>query len=139
MYSSNCYAFDSIICTSCLVALLQVQGAVHGGAICEAIIELLCDEPIRNWLRMAGAVVLLCVVGLHSISAPHPTAFCWVRSALLDRPAQLLLCRDHVNVDGPFDVCIRAMQMRWRPHGLRQNVVTSGLTLTCTHSAHAVR
>ena len=71
MHSSNCYAFDSTIHTSYLVALLQVQRAVHGGAICEPIVELLCDEAIRNWLRMAGAVVLLCVVGLHLISAPH--------------------------------------------------------------------
>ena len=41
--------------------LRQVQGAVHGGAVCEAIVELLCDESIRNWLRLARAVVLLCV------------------------------------------------------------------------------
>ena len=52
-----------------------MQGAVHGAAVCEAIVELLCDEPICNWLRMAGAVVLLCVVGLHLISAPHPHRF----------------------------------------------------------------
>ena len=51
------YVFFNLICT-CLV-MRQVQGAVHGGTVCEAIVELLCDESIRNWLRLAGAVVLL--------------------------------------------------------------------------------
>ena len=53
------YVFFNLICT-CLV-MRQVQGAVHGGTVCEAIVELLCDESIRNWLRLARAVVLLCV------------------------------------------------------------------------------
>jgi hypothetical protein len=74
MFDSTIQSFTRARWRHGAAACLQVQGAVHGGAICEAIVELLCDEPIRNWLRMAGAMVLLCV-GLHLFSAPHPTAF----------------------------------------------------------------
>ncbi len=40
---------------------LQMQRAVHGGAVREPFFELLCDESLRHRLCLARAVVLLSV------------------------------------------------------------------------------